>query len=199
MVRLLRHRKLGQVFISRKARGPLWHKLSYDPCHENDPLKPAKSRKRFGKAVISHPGLPAIPPTTKEIPRKTRANVPHSVSSRGPTTPMTTNVLMPNKILVSRPKNKGLRCIGSSCPTLLRSSLPGRRGISRSPVPLRTVRDSFPSYGSSLPKGHPYGTPRLYHLVQMAKTRNSRAESAGRRRVCRFFRRRKKYIPYSGR
>ena len=28
------------------------------------------------------------------------------------------------------------------------------------PSPLRTVRDSFPSYGSSLSKGHPYGVSR---------------------------------------
>jgi hypothetical protein len=71
-------------------------------------------------------------------------------------------------------------------------SSPGRRGVLRPPVPLRTVRDSFPSYGSSLPKGHPCGTPRLLHLVQMAKAQNARADNAGSRRASRSFRRRAK-------
>jgi len=32
---------------------------------------------------------------------------------------------------------------------------PGSRGLLPAPSPLRTVRDSFPSYGSSLSKGNP--------------------------------------------
>lgn len=35
------------------------------------------------------------------------------------------------------------------------------QGAFRPPVPLRTVRDSFPSYGSSIPEGCPCGAPRL--------------------------------------
>ena len=42
---------------------------------------------------------------------------------------------------------------------------PGRSGVLPPLSPLRTVRDSFPSYGSSLSKGSPWGTARLYNLL----------------------------------
>ena len=42
---------------------------------------------------------------------------------------------------------------------------PGRSGASRPHSPLGTVRDSFPSYGSSISKGSPCGAARLCCLL----------------------------------
>ncbi len=44
------------------------------------------------------------------------------------------------------------------------------RGALRPPAPLRTVRDSFPSYGSSIPERHPCGMPRLYRHHSLCVT-----------------------------
>ncbi len=43
---------------------------------------------------------------------------------------------------------------------MLLKSVPGSRRLSPASSPLRTVRDSFPSYSSSLPKAYPYGVTR---------------------------------------
>lgn len=74
---------------------------------------------------------------------------------------------------------------------------PGRARGLRPSSPLRTVRESFPSYGSSISKAAPVGRPECY-TSRATIARYARADSAPSRRASLSCRLRQKYSAYSG-
>ena len=74
---------------------------------------------------------------------------------------------------------------------------PGRAGALRLLSPLRTVRDSFPSYGSSILKATLRGRPDC-DTSYANIARNSRADNAGSNLLSLLFLRCQKYLANSG-
>jgi len=75
--------------------------------------------------------------------------------------------------------------------------VPGGAGTLQSHSPLRTVRDSFPSHGSSILKAILRGRPDCFTSYANI-ARNSRADNAGNNLLSLLFLRCQKYLENSG-